>query len=158
MRKNLQIRENLRTFAADLTKHYELVRKPIFRNRYRPLDLCAVSGDRLRYIPQSQPEDQRYNAGHNVDFDQHIVGAELYRLNMDYGALMDKPCICTMRSSTDFCAIPNPNSNFGGYKWPSLQELYRKLFDRSFENAHDALADISATKDCFFELKRRGVI
>ena len=96
--------------------------------------------------------------GHNIDFDMHIVGAELYRLDMDYDLLMDKPCTCTMKSSTDFCAIPNPNTYFGGYKWPSLQELYRKLFDRSFEDAHDALADISATKDCYFELKRRGII
>ena len=96
--------------------------------------------------------------GHNIDFDQHIVGAELYRLGMDYNALMNKPCVCTMRSSTDLCAIPNPNSYYGGYKWPSLQELYRKLFSRSFEDAHDALADITATKDCFFELKRRRVI
>lgn len=95
---------------------------------------------------------------HNVKFDQHIVGAELYSMDMDYKALMDKSSICTMRSTTEFCAIPNPNSFFGGYKWPSLQELYHKLFNRDFEDAHDALADITATKDCFFELKRRGVI
>lgn len=96
--------------------------------------------------------------GHNIDFDQHIVGAELCRYGMDFNALMDKPCTCTMKSSTNFCAIPNPNTYFGGYKWPSLQELYQKLFNRSFEDAHDALADVSATKECFFELKRRGII
>ena len=96
--------------------------------------------------------------GHNIDFDQHIVGAELYRLGMDSGILMDKPCICTMKSSTDFCAIPNPNPYFGGYKWPSLQELYKRLFGQEFEDAHDALADITATKECYFELKRRWVI
>ena len=96
--------------------------------------------------------------GHNIDFDLHIVGAELYRLGMDYSILMDKPSICTMKSSTDFCAIPNRNSYYGGYKWPSLQELYRKLFGRDFFGAHDALADITATKECFFELSRRGII
>lgn len=96
--------------------------------------------------------------GHNIDFDQRIVGAELYRLNMDYDALMNKPSVCTMVSSTDFCAIPNPNPYFGGYKWPSLSELHRKLFGRDFSGAHDALADITATKNCFFELKRRGII
>lgn len=96
--------------------------------------------------------------GHNIDFDQHIVGAELYRLGMNSGILMDKPCICTMKSSTDFCAIPNPNPYFGGYKWPSLQELYSKLFGHEFSDAHDALADVSATKECYFELKRRGII
>ena len=96
--------------------------------------------------------------GHNIDFDMHIVGAELYRLDMDYDLLMDKPCTCTMKSSTDFCAIPNPNTYFGGYKWPSLQELYRKLFGYEFTGAHGALADVTATKECFFELKRKGVI
>ena len=96
--------------------------------------------------------------GHNIDFDMHIVGAELYRLDMDYDLLMDKPCTCTMKSSTDFCAIPNPNTYFGGYKWPSLQELYCKLFGHEFSDAHDALADITATKECYFELKRRGII
>jgi len=96
--------------------------------------------------------------GHNIDFDQHVVGAELCRLGMDFNALMDKPCTCTMKTTTNFCAIPNPNTYFGGYKWPSLQELYHKLFNRDFEGAHDALADITATKECFFELKRRGII
>ena len=96
--------------------------------------------------------------GHNIDFDQHVVGAELCRLGMDFNALIDKPCTCTMKTTTNFCAIPNPNTYFGGYKWPSLQELYRKLFNRDFEDAHDALADITATKECFFELKRRGII
>lgn len=96
--------------------------------------------------------------GHNIDFDQHIVGAELYRLHMEHSALMYKSSTCTMKSSTNYCAIPNPYSHYGGYKWPSLSELYRKLFGRSFDDAHDALADITATKDCYYELKRRGVI
>lgn len=96
--------------------------------------------------------------GHNIEFDKHIVGAELYRLGMNSDTLMDKQSICTMRASTDFCAIPNPNAYYGGYKWPSLQELYCKLFDHEFSDAHDALADITATKECFFELKRRGII
>lgn len=96
--------------------------------------------------------------GHNIDFDLHIVGAELYRLGMDYSILMNKPSICTMKSSTDYCAIPSTHLSFGGYKWPSLQELYRKLFGRDFSGAHDALADITATKECFFELSRRGII
>lgn len=77
---------------------------------------------------------------------------------MDYEDLMNKPSICTKLSSTDYCALPHPDPDHVGYKWPSLQDLYKKLFGQEFENAHDALADITATKDCFFELKRRGVI
>lgn len=95
--------------------------------------------------------------GHNIEFDKNIVGAELCRLDMDYNQLMDKPSTCTMLSSTDYCAIPNPKGYFG-YKWPSLQELYYKLFNRNFNDAHDALADITATKECFFELKKRRII
>ena len=94
---------------------------------------------------------------HNVEFDQHIVGAELYSMDMEYKALMNKTSICTKLVSTNFCALPNTNGH-SGYKWPSLQELYHKLFNKDFEDAHDALADITATKDCFFELKRRGII
>lgn len=98
--------------------------------------------------------------GHSVKFDQHIVGAELYSMDMDYKALIDKSSICTMTSKSiiDYCALPNPNEGYNDYKWPRLPELYRILFNREFENAHDALADITATKDCFFELKRRGII
>ena len=32
-------------------------------------------------------------------------------------------------------------------------ELYYKVFGCGMENAHDALTDILATKECFFELK-----
>lgn len=95
--------------------------------------------------------------GHNVDFDFHIVGCELYRTGGAYDELMNRPYICTMQASTDFCAIPS-NSPYGGYKWPKLEELYRKLFGRMFDNAHDALADVVATKECFFALKQRGIV
>lgn len=94
--------------------------------------------------------------GHNIEFDKNIVGAELYRLGKDYTQLMDKPSTCTMKSSTNYCAIQKENSD--AYKWPSLPELYRKLFNRDFADAHDALADITATKECFFELRKRGII
>jgi hypothetical protein len=33
-----------------------------------------------------------------------------------------------------------------------------KLFGTTFSGAHDALADVEATKKCFFELKNRGII
>lgn len=92
--------------------------------------------------------------GHNVDFDIHIVGSELYRKGMSYQTLTNKPSTCTMKQSTNYCAIPG---NYG-YKWPRLEELYRKLFGRSFAGAHDAMSDIQATKECFFELKRKGIL
>lgn len=94
--------------------------------------------------------------GHNVDFDRHIVGAELYRMGKNTGTLMDLPFTCTMQSSIEFCQLPP--YRYGHYKWPKLDELHNKLFGRSFADAHDAMADIRATKDCYFELVKRGVI
>ena len=96
--------------------------------------------------------------GHNVDFDMHIMGCELYRMGMNYRVLIDKPSVCTMVRSTDFCAIPSTSRYYSGYKFPSLTELYTKLFGHAFSGAHDALSDITATKDCYFELLRRGIV
>lgn len=97
--------------------------------------------------------DTRTIVCHNLDFDQRIVQAEFLREEMDFD-LFEMPGICTMRSSTDFCKIPGPY----GYKWPRLQELYNELFGSSFDDAHDAAADVGALVECFFELKRKGVI
>lgn len=91
--------------------------------------------------------------GHNIDFDIHIVGAELIRLGKT-DILQNMPKICTMLSTVNFCRIPNKF----GYKYPKLQELYYILFNKNFSNAHNSLADIMATKECYFELIKRGVI
>ena len=77
---------------------------------------------------------------------------------MDYRELLNKPTVCTMQRRTNFCAIPSTNSYYSGYKYPTLTELYTKLFGRAFSGAHDALTDITATKDCYFELRSRGII
>ncbi len=91
--------------------------------------------------------------GHNIDFDKKIIEAEFIRQNKD-GKVLSKPSICTMKSSTDYCRLPGKY----GYKWPTLQELHKKLFGVNFEDAHNSLNDIKATKDCFFELKARKII
>ncbi len=94
-----------------------------------------------------------YIVGHNIEFDKKIVGAEMIRLGMK--DIMDsKKSYCTMQSSIDFCKIPGKY----GYKYPKLQELYKILFGCEFDNAHDAMSDIEATKKCFWELRKRKLI
>jgi len=94
-----------------------------------------------------------YLVAHNMKFDEKIVGAEFLRNNMiDYVATKNK--ICTMQSTTKFCAIHRAR----GYKWPKLSELHYKLFGTGFSEAHNAAADIKATARCFWELKRLGII
>lgn len=95
--------------------------------------------------------------GHNIGFDKCVVSSELCRMGVEYCHLMDKSSICTMEESTNFCQLPN-NYGYRDYKWPKLSELYEKLFSSQFTDTHNAIADIKATKKCFFELKKRGII
>lgn len=90
---------------------------------------------------------------HNMSFDEKIMGAELLRKKYKH-KLFERPKICTMQSSMDFCQLENEF----GYKWPKLIELHQKLFDEEFDNAHDALADVRACARCFFELIKQGII
>ena len=91
--------------------------------------------------------------GHNISFDQNIVGAELVRLHRP-DVMTSKRTYCTMQAGTNFCKIPGKY----GYKWPKLMELYVKLFGHDFEGAHNAMSDIDATQECFWEMRKRGLI
>lgn len=89
---------------------------------------------------------------HNLSFDHRIIWAEFIRNGMEPRTGMHK--ICTMMKSTNVCKIPAKR----GYKWPKLEELYRFLFRKEMENAHDALADVTACMECFFALLGQGVV
>lgn len=88
---------------------------------------------------------------HNIDFDEKIVGSELLRHGLP-NPVPGADKICTMKTSAAFCRISNGR---GGYKWPNLTELYTFLFQEGFSEAHDAVYDVRACAECFFELKRR---
>lgn len=100
---------------------------------------------------------------HNYEFDWTHVTAMLER-NMDNlsdearsAFYLDIPYVCTMKAKEiiKFCGLKNKT---GRPKWPKLVELHEILFDESFEGQHDALSDILATKKCFFELAKIGLI
>jgi len=97
--------------------------------------------------------ESNYLVAHNISFDEKIVGAEFIR-NQIPSQLFNKPRLCTMHASTNYCRIPGRY----GYKWPRLSELHIKLFGKDFEDAHDAAADISATEKCFWALRKKGII
>lgn len=97
-----------------------------------------------------------YIVAHNVDFDTAILGSEFLRAGMD-NPFLGKRFVCTMKESTDYCAIGSGRD--GRYKWPKLSELYATLFPgEQIENEHDALSDTLACARCFWELVRHGVI
>ncbi|MGB0871239.1 MAG: DNA polymerase III subunit alpha [Flavobacteriales bacterium] len=96
-----------------------------------------------------------YSIGHNVVFDNNIMGCEYYRKGID-STVMDIKNIDTKNVSVDYCAIPGGRG--GKFKWPTLSELHQKLFSEGFNEAHNASADVEATARCFLELLRIGVI
>lgn len=99
--------------------------------------------------------------GHNIGYDVAIIAAEFYRLTIPRGAikrLLGHPTTCTMRSSTEFCALPKSFPGGGEYKWPKLEELHEKLFGEVFTGSHRAAADVAATARCYFELRRQGIV
>jgi DNA polymerase III epsilon subunit-like protein len=95
---------------------------------------------------------------HNTDFDIPMTIMALRRNGFDLEALHleQKLQICTMKSTTDYCALPNKWP--GSFKWPKLEELHQKLFGFGIEGAHNALTDVEHLKKCFFELKAREII
>jgi len=98
----------------------------------------------------------KYLCGHNIEFDLSIVGAEFYRLGLE-NYFEGKAVIDTKNDDvTHFCAIPGGKG--GKFKWPRLEELYKKLFNTGFEEAHNAAFDVDATSKAFFELIKRSVI
>ena len=84
-----------------------------------------------------------YIVGHNIEFDKNMFYSECERLNIKLDN--EFKFIDTMKPTTELV-------NWKWWKWPKLIDLHKFLFWHWFENAHDAMSDITATKNCFFEL------
>ena len=94
--------------------------------------------------------------GQNLKFDLNIVGSEFHRLGYD-NEWLKMPVLDTCTEKSAFlCKLPGGRG--GKFKWPSLSELYVKLFNETFAEAHNASADVEATTRCFLELVRLGII
>lgn len=100
---------------------------------------------------------------HNVKFDEKFLD-QMFQRNMsklsDYGRsryFLESILFCTMQDKRikKWCDLKNIR---GAIKPPKLTELYMLLFEENFENVHNAMADTRATKRCFFELIKRGII
>lgn len=114
-------------------------------------------GHDLEFVLQEFRKDMDrayFLIGHNVSFDESVMGAEFLRKKIA-SSILDKPKIDTKDESTEYVGIPNGR---GGFKWPTLGELHHKIFNAGFEDAHDAAADVEATTRAFLELVRLGVI
>ncbi len=94
--------------------------------------------------------------GHNIEFDNNIIGAECIRQNLDPDIILSKEKVDTGLVSIEYCQL---TGGIGGrLKMPRLLELHQKLFGKDFGDAHDAAYDVAATARCFFGLINVGVV
>ncbi|MCP4607689.1 MAG: 3'-5' exonuclease [Planctomycetes bacterium] len=100
---------------------------------------------------------------HNYDFDWPFVYQMMQR-NLE--ELSDEHRSKFYMNYDSFCTMKNPKvkayvdaRNVKGHrKMPKLIELHEKLFNTDFKGAHDAMADIRATRRCYYELIDQGII
>ncbi|HZD84214.1 MAG TPA: DNA polymerase III subunit alpha [Candidatus Angelobacter sp.] len=92
-------------------------------------------------------EKSKFVIGHNIEFDINVLYCEFFRKNIKT-SILKKIFIDTKK------AIPSLRRN----KWPTLKELYQKLFRKELSLTHNAIHDVTATSKCFFELIRIGVL
>lgn len=121
-------------------------------------EITKTWGERIDSVLESFVNDLNYVktiVGHNVVFDQRVVGAELIRLGKP-DIIANINSIDTMIESADFCDIPSANGK--DPKFPKLQELYNVLFQEDFTDAHNSLNDVKATMKCFWRLKELDII
>ena len=94
--------------------------------------------------------------GHTVKFDINLI-------RRDFGKLFDKRfpydynVYDTAVISTPYLQLPT-DSMYRDYDTPSLTLLHKTLFGQGFKGAHDAMADAQASRRCFWELVKQGVI
>ncbi|MEM8937827.1 MAG: DNA polymerase III subunit alpha [Bacteroidota bacterium] len=108
------------------------------------LDLFSVDVNRAEVL-----------IGHNIEFDNKIIGAEYLRKEKE-NLLAGTKNIDTAEDTVAFCQLPGGPG--GRLKSPKLTELYEKLFGEKFDAAHDAAYDVDATAKAFFECLKRGII
>jgi DNA polymerase III epsilon subunit-like protein len=78
---------------------------------------------------------------HNVGFDVGVIKSELHRRNLQFiiDELDKKTLLCTMKHMKPILKIIN---QYGNYKNPSLNEIYKYNFKTDVENAHNSLYDV----------------
>ena len=102
--------------------------------------------------------------GHNIYFDISIIKANILRssngVTQYYNEIVEPALdkskrVCTMLKTIKFVGAYFSDGKRG--KFPTLEELYLKLFNEDFP-AHNSLEDVKATKRCYEELVKLEII
>ncbi len=90
-----------------------------------------------------------YVFSHNMNYNSNVMKAEYFRTGV-VNELNSADEYCLMQESTYFCKLPAKRGD--RYKWPTLTELHKVLFQKTYANAQNALADRNAASRCFIVL------
>ncbi len=162
----IQIAWQLHDQKGELTEHHNLLIRPDgFEIPYSASKVHGISTDMALENGTPVAEAlQKFNeslgkcqflVGHNIQFDINALGAEFIRSGIDT-PFLDRKTICTMDLTRDHLKLTGGRG--GRFKPPKLMELYQYLFQESFQEAHNASADVEATARCFLELLRKKII
>lgn len=113
------------------------------------VDLSFVLHEFQKSLDQSQ-----CLIGHNLEFDIKVIHCEFFRKKIEI-SFQKKKILDTKEISTSYCKLPGSGKRL---KWPTLSELYQKLFGEKVPNLHNAENDVKATARSFLELLRIGII
>lgn len=98
---------------------------------------------------------------HNVDFDNNIIAAALWRYFLDkekeneahtaINKWLSVNNYCTMKESKELVGALNKR---GQVKYPRLDETYQFIFEKPLEKAHSANADAVAALEIYLALQK----
>lgn len=133
---NVLIPENIEKLTGITA---ELIEKDGFRKR----DIIA---EFINVIERFRPTI----ISHNCDFDLSVIIKYIHEFKKEFN-FSDYPQICTMKSSVNYCDLPN-------LKYPKLGELYEKLFNIKLTTLHRALIDVKITSEVFFKMLDLNIV
>jgi DNA polymerase-3 subunit alpha len=162
----VQIAWQLHDDKGNLLSHDSIIVKPVgYSIPFATIQIHGITNERANEEGKDLKnalqqfinivEQTTYLCGHNIEFDINIIGAELLRCGFE-NVLASKLFIDTKNDqTTEYCALPGGRG--GKFKWPTLTELHQKLFNKGFDEAHNAAFDVAATTKVFFEIIKRGI-
>ena len=153
---NLLVKANERTIPTYLTQNVHGISvEDCDKNGFEEAEILEVFAMLMK--------DEPMEVCHNRKFDRQYID-QMFQRQMDnlsdfarskYFLQLDSFCTMQDKRIVKFCGLKN---KAGRPKWPKLEELYKILFGKDFDNAHNAFADVLATRACYYELIKREVI
>lgn len=89
---------------------------------------------------------------HNIEFDSTMLQVEFARNQIiNHMSLVQKKMYCTMKNTTDYCALERTSTYTGKkyFKYPQLNELHNKMFGYMLNNLHNSLYDVIVCLRCY---------